>query len=151
MTTVHQVPSDIMIRRLSDKLRTMPQISPPSWSLLVKTGSHRERPPQDKDWWYTRCASLLRKLYLHGPLGLSNLESIYGGRTRVQYAKAHHRKSGQSVIRKPLQQLEVAELVVKKSNQGRILTSKGLSLLDKLSTEIFRDIVKENDSLARYT
>jgi len=150
MPTAYDVPQDILIRRLAEHLRTVAQISPPTWSPFVKTSSHAERPPQDRDWWHKRCASLLRKVYLHGPIGLSELEAAYGGRTSVGYSKAHHRDAGGVSIRKPLQQLEAAGFVTKKANNGRVLTSKGTSLVDKVSSEIFKGLAKEQPELARY-
>jgi small subunit ribosomal protein S19e len=120
------------------------------WAYMVKTGSHAERPPADREWWYTRAASILRKLYLHGPLGLSDLESMYGGRKSVGYSLAHHRDGGGSNIRRILQQLESAGLVAKEGKKGRVLTNKGRSLLDRLSGEIFKELVKVNPELAKY-
>tara|TARA_B100001971_G_C17907635_1_gene391199 strand:+ start:48 stop:506 length:459 start_codon:yes stop_codon:yes gene_type:complete len=151
MPTVYDVPSDILIERLSEQLRKVPQITPPSWTLFVKTGSHTERPPQNRDWWYTRCASLLRKVYIKGPIGLTDLRSAYGGGTRVGSAAVHHKASGGSAIRKALMQLEAAELVSKKQGQGRFVSSRGRSLLDRISTEIFKELIKTNPSLERYT
>ncbi|MCS7117045.1 MAG: 30S ribosomal protein S19e [Nitrososphaerota archaeon] len=150
MPTVYDVPQDILIKRLAEQLKKMPQIKPPAWAAFVKTGSHAERPPQDKDWWYVRCASLLRKLYIHGPLGLNDLRSMYGGRVRRGLAPAHHRDAGGSSIRKALQQLEAVGLVAKIEGKGRVLTNLGRKKLDKLATEIFKELVKENPSLARY-
>ncbi len=150
MPTAYDVPQDILINRLAEHLRKVPQISSPAWTPFVKTGSHAERPPQDKDWWYTRCASLFRKIYLRGPIGLSELEAAYGGRTSVGYAKAHHRDAGGVAIRRPIQQLEAAGLVTKKANSGRIVTSKGTSVIDKMSGEIFKGLAEERPELARY-
>lgn len=150
MTTVYDVPPDILIKRLSEHLHKVPQIKPPSWTLFAKTGAHTERPPIDKNWWYTRCAALLRKVYVKGPIGLTDLRSMYGGNTRVGSAGTHHRAAGGSAIRKALIQLEDAELVSKKQGQGRFVSSKGRSLLDKMSTEIFKDMIKTNPSIERY-
>jgi len=150
MPTVHDVPSDLLIKRLCEHLRRMPQVAPPAWAYYAKTGSHTERPSYDRDWWYTRVASLLRKIYLHGPIGLSKLEAIYGGRKAVGFAPAHHRDGGGSNIRKALHQLEAAGLVAKQTTKGRVVTTKGRSLLDRLSNEIFKELVKTNPELARY-
>jgi small subunit ribosomal protein S19e len=151
MPTVHDVPAELLISKVTDHLRKFPQIQPPSWAQFVKTGSHAERLPASQGWWYTRCASLLRKIYLHGPLGLDDLTSMYGGRTRVHYSLAHHRDAGGSAIRKALQQLESAGFVSKQAGKGRILTSKGKSLLDRLSAEIFKELIKTDTALARYS
>lgn len=150
MPTVYDVPADALVRKLADHLRRVPQISSPSWAQYTKTGPHAERQPHDKDWWFIRCASLLRKIYCHGPIGISDLESEYGGSKSVGFALAHHRDAGGSAIRKPLQQLEAAALVIK-SRQGRVLTSKGVSLLDRLSTELFKEAVVAHPALTRYS
>jgi len=151
MPTVYDVPQDRLIKRLSEHLRRVPQISPPPWAPFVKTGSHAERPPQDRDWWYTRCASLLRKLYIHGPLGLGDLESMYGGGKRVGYGGSRKRDAGGSIIRGALKQLEAAGLVAKQEGKGRVITPRGRSLLDRLSSEIFKELTASNPSLARYS
>jgi len=152
LVVVYDVPQDMLIKRLSEELkRRYSQVSPPAWTIYVKSGSHVERQPQDKNWWYTRCASLLRKVYIHGPIGLSELRSMYGGRKSVKYYPSHHRNGGGAVIRKALHQLEASDLVKKHGDKGRIVTSQGRALLDRLSTEIFKEIVKVNPSLAKYT
>ena len=94
--------------------------------------------------------SLLRKIYIHGPIGVSQLESDYGGRKEIGYYVGHHRDAGGSAIRKAIQQLEAAGLVAKHGRKGRILTGKGVSLLDRQSTEILKELAKTKPELARY-
>ena len=127
----------------------MPGMKEPDWAHFVKTGSHAERPPENPDWWYTRAASLLRKLYLHGPVGLSDLERVYGGSKALAYFPKHHRDASGSPVRKALQQLEQAELVAK-TPKGRVLTAKGRAMLDKASKEIFASMAEADSALARY-
>ena len=143
------VPSDKLIGALAEQVKSLPGIKEPEWAHFVKTGSHAERLPENPDWWYTRAASLLRKLYVHGPVGLSDLERAYGGSKAVAYFPKHHRDAAGSPIRKVLQQLEQAELVTK-TPKGRILTPKGRAMLDKASREIFVVISEADKSLARY-
>src|SRR5437016_4496769 len=74
MPTAFEVPANELINRLAKHLKeNVSEISPPSWSEYAKTGAHKERPPQDPDWWYARCASLLRKLYVNGPAPAAGL------------------------------------------------------------------------------
>jgi len=149
MVNVHDVPSGRLISELAEQVKTLPGMEPPEWARFVKTGSHAERPPKQPDWWFTRAASLLRKLYLHGPVGLGDIERSYGGSKAVAYFPKHHRDAGGSSVRKILRQLEQAELVTK-TPKGRVLTPKGTAMLDKLSGEIFRAAVEGNKALARY-
>lgn len=150
MTTAHEVPQDLLISKLADHLKHVSQVSQPQWTAFAKTGSHALREPNEKDWWYTRCASLLRKIYIHGPVGLTQLESDYGGRKKVGYYVGHHRDAGGSAIRKAIQQLEAAGLVAKQGHRGRILTGKGVSLVDRQASEILKELAKSRPELARY-
>src|SRR5688500_3922889 len=83
MAKVFDVPADDLILRLSDQLKKDKKINPPEWDSYVKTWPHVEKIHQNRYWWYTRCASLVRKVYLHGPIGISDLKSYYGGRKRI--------------------------------------------------------------------
>lgn len=140
MPTPYDVPPDALLERLARYLKeNVGEVSPPAWSLTAKTGSHRERPPQNPDWWYVRCASLLRKLYIHGPVGVARLRVEYGGRKRKGTTREHARKSGGSAIREPMQQLEKAGFVKPEGRKGRSLTGEGISLLSRLSGEILKE------------
>jgi small subunit ribosomal protein S19e len=150
MVRVLDVPADKLIEALAEHLKKVPELEQPQWAPYVKTGSHADRPPQKSDWWYTRAASLLRKVYVHGPIGLQKLEAAYGGSKALAYFPKHHRDAGGAVIRNALKELEQAELVTKQGNKGRILTPKGVALLDKTSKEIFKELVKQLPSLERY-
>jgi small subunit ribosomal protein S19e len=149
MVSARDVPSAKLIGALAVQVRTLSAVQQPEWARFMKTGSHAERPPQDSEWWFTRAASLLRKLYLHGPVGLGDLERAYGGTKALAYFPKHHRDAGGSAIRQVLKQLEAAELVTK-TPKGRVLTSKGRAMLDKASNEIFKSMSQSDTSLARY-
>jgi len=149
MAKVFDVPADDLISKLSDQLKKDKKINPPTWASYVKTGTHAEKIPQNRDWWYTRCASLVRKVYLHGPIGISDLKSYYGGRKRIGYNLDHHKDAGGAIIRNALQQLEASGYVEKKS-KGRSISSEGMKRVDRLATEIFKDISKLNKDLERY-
>jgi small subunit ribosomal protein S19e len=149
MAKVFDVPADDLISKLSDQLKKDKKINPPEWASYVKTGPHVEKIPQNRDWWYTRCASLVRKVYLHGPIGISDLKSYYGGRKRIGYNLDHHKDAGGAIIRNALQQLEASGYVEKKG-KGRSISSEGMKRVDRLATEIFKDISKLNKDLERY-
>jgi len=151
LTTVYDVPADILIDRLSKYLKeNVREVRPPEWAAYVKTGSHVERAPHNPDWWYVRAASILRKLYIKGPIGVSRLRKLYGGRKRRGVKPAHFRKAGGSIIRHILQQLEEAGLAEKDGNKGRVLTPKGRSLLDAMAARIKRELEREIPELKAY-
>lgn len=138
MTTVYDVPHTLLISRVAEILKTVEALSPPTWYLQVKTGVAKENSPQNPDWWYLRAASILRKLYLRGPIGLERLAALYSDKRRRGRSPPHSMKASRKIIRTILQQLEAAGLVEKQGNRGRILSSRGRSLLDKVAYEISR-------------
>jgi len=151
LPTPYDVPASVLIKRLAQFLRgNVDKIVPPTWTVFAKTGSHAERPPEDPDWWFTRCASLLRKIYLKSPIGIARLRSEYGGRVDQGVKPEHARKGGGAIIRKALQQLEAAGLVETLRKRGRVLTGEGRRLLDRLSTEIKDELEKKRPELKKY-
>lgn len=151
MPTAYDVPAEELLKRLAEYIKgNVREVSPPDWAIYSKTGVHVERAPQDPDWWYVRSASLLRKLYFRGPLGVSRLRKLYGGRKRRGCAPAHFRKAGGSILRHMAQQLEAAGLVIKIEGKGRVISSKGRSLLDAMSAQIKRELEREVAQLKIY-
>ena len=151
MPTPYDVPASLLIDRLARYLKNnMDPIKPPEWAPFVKTGVHKERPPENPDWWYIRCASLLRKIYIKGPVGVERLRSEYGGRKDRGVRPEHTMKGSGAIIRNALKQLEEANLVKTVNRKGRIVTSEGRRLLDLLSTEIKRELEKEIPELKVY-
>ena len=136
MVTVKDVPTDKLIEKLSKELKKMKEVKPPEWAAFVKTGPHAERPPDNPDWWYVRAASLLRKIQLQGPIGVSKLRNWYGGRKKRGSKPEKHVKAGGKIIRLCLQQLEAAGLVKQMKTKGRVITPKGQAILDKVASDI---------------
>ncbi len=127
-----------LIRTTARYLKENRIVSMPKWAPFVKTGVSKDRPPSDPDWWYVRCAAILRKLYIHNEgLGVSRLRRMYGGRHRMGHRNPHFAPGSGSVIRKALQQLEGAGLI-EKSKKGRVLTKKGRQLLEEISDSILK-------------
>ena len=135
MVSVQEVNADQLIQQVSVKLKENNKIKAPAWAEYVKTGAHAERHPDNPDWFYVRCASMLRKLYIEQNVGVGKLRSWYGGRKNRGVKPEKHVDASANVIRKAFQQLEAAGLV-KKDTVGRTITPKGRSLLDKTTLEV---------------
>ncbi len=135
MVTVRDVEAQKLIEKLKEELKKFEEIKPPPWSFFVKSGVHKERPPEQEDFWFIRAASILRRLYLNGPVGVERLRTYYGGRKQRGTRPARFRKASGNIIRKILQQLEKAGLV-EKDKKGRKLSRKGISFLDRIAYEV---------------
>ncbi len=123
--------SDLMTVARAE-LEKLPELKPPDWLMHVKTGLGKERRPDNiADFWYSRCASLLFALS-HGASGVQALRNKYGSKQKhTRGGKFHHKKAGGKIIRTALQMLEKIGFVEKEKN-GRVLTSKGQSFINKL-------------------
>ena len=133
MVTVYDVEPNKLIEKAAEKLKGM-RIAKPDFVGLVKSGAHTERPPLQDNFWYIRCASILRQAYVNEKVGINKLRRHYGGRKRRGLRPERHAPAGGSTIRKAMQGLEKAGLLIKQKN-GRILSPKGRQFLDTVAKE----------------
>ena len=150
MTTPYDVPAKELINELAKKLRKDKFITMPEEIRYVKTGVDRENSPSNRDWWYVRCASILRKIYIKNAVGIERLRAEYGGK-RDRGSKPYKARSGSgSIVRRAVNQLENAGYVAKIRGKGRIITSKGRSFLDNTSQEVQKNIEVYYPGLKKY-
>lgn len=150
MTTAYDVPAAELIGKLAEKLKENDKIAPPEWAEFVKTGVHKELPPVQEDWWYIRCAAILRSVYKNGPIGVERLSSVYGGKQN-RGSKPHRKAKGSgSIIRKAVQQLETAGFVATTDKEGRIVSPAGRSLVDNTAFEVKNEIIESYPELSKY-
>ncbi len=138
MTSVYDVNAGELIKAVSETLKQKSELKAPEWTAFVKTGVHKEKPPEEKDWWYIRLAAILRSLYIKNPVGVQRLRTKFGGRRKRGYKPKKHFKAGGKIIRTALQLLEKEGLVTNTSKKGRMLTDKGKSLLDKQAAKLVK-------------
>lgn len=149
MTTAYDVPAEILINNVAQKLKNDNKVIAPEWAKFAKTGANKELSPDNANWWFVRCASILRRIYIDGPVGVSRLRSFYGGKHRNGVKPARFSKASGSVIREALQQLDSAGLV-KAQKVGRSISPQGQSLMDDAAHEVKQELVKSNPALAKY-
>ena len=138
MVTVYDVPAEKLILKVSEKLEENDKIVPPEWAEFAKTGIHTERAPVQQDWWYTRAASIMRKLYVKGPMGTSKLAGEYGGFNDRGCKPNKAVKGSRNIVRKCLIQLQDAGLLeATQDKQGRKISPAGQKLLDNSAKEVF--------------
>src|SRR3989344_3840651 len=134
MATIYDANTQELIKKVAEALKE--KIKAPEWSKYVKTGVSKERPPMEKDWWYMRAASVLRKIYLLGPIGTNKLRVKYSSRKNRGYAPEKTFRGSGKIIRTILQQLEGIGFIKKEEKdirKGRMITPQGKSFLDKLA------------------
>ncbi len=136
MANVFEADPQSLIGAAAEKLKAA-GIPKPDYVTYVKSGPGKERVPQSADFWYVRCASVLRQVYLNGPIGISKLRTKYGSKKGHVMTRHHHYRAGGSIIKDAFDALE-KKGYVKVTKQGRVITPSGKSFLDKLSAQTLK-------------
>lgn len=150
MTTVYDVPPEQLIRKVGERLKGEEKMKPPAWAQFAKTGAHREKAPVQKDWWYFRVASVMRKVYTDGPIGTSRLSSDFGGKRDKGSAPYKAVKGSRSIVRQSIHQLESLGYITTYKNKGRIVTPAGRALLDNAAHELLKELSEARPELKKY-
>ena len=135
MASAYDINPTELINKAAIGLKKTKGVQIPDWALYVKTGAGKERVPDSVDWWFIRAASILRKVYMRGPIGVSKLRNFYGCKKNRGVKPEKFYKASGKIIRTMLQQLEAEGLikaVEKGVHKGKVVTPKGRSFLDTL-------------------
>lgn len=124
--------------KLAEALKKILEFKQPEWSEFVKSGTAKERPIEDPDFWHKRVASILRQIYRRKIVGVNKLRTKYGSKKDRGMKPEEFRKAGGKIIRTILQQSDKAgftEIIKntkekKEKKSGRILTKKGKEFLE---------------------
>jgi len=119
---------------LAEALKKLKEFEKPEWVDFVKSGTNRQRPIGDVDFWHKRAASILRQIYVNKLVGVQRLRTRYGGRKDMGMRPPRFKKSSGKIIRVILQQCDKAGLTEKTEgkNAGRKLTQKGKDFMEAL-------------------
>jgi small subunit ribosomal protein S19e len=135
MITVFDVNPNKLIHAVAKELEKDKKITPPEFTKYVKTGPHAELAPVQKNFWYIRCASILRQAYVRNKISLGGLKVHYGGAQKNVVHVPHHKDAGGAIIRNAFKQLEAAGYLIKEKD-GRILSPQGRKFLDGVSSKL---------------
>ncbi|XP_013390828.1 40S ribosomal protein S19 [Lingula anatina] len=136
--SVKDVDQHKFTKALGAFLKKSGKLKVPEWTDLVKLARFNELSPYDDDWFYIRCASIARHLYVRAPVGVGTLTKVYGARKNNGTAPSHWCRGSASVARKCLQALEGLKIVEQDQNGGRRLSSQGRRDLDRIASQINR-------------
>jgi len=140
MNPVYDLDAQEYNLKLADALKKISEFKKPEWVEFVKSGPAKERPIDEPDFWYKRCASILKQLYRRKVVGVNRLRTKYGSKKNRGYKPEAFKKAGGKIIRTILQQSDNAgftEIVkhirgVRERKSGRQLTEKGKKFLERI-------------------
>ena len=150
MATLFDAPAEDLVEALADELAD--DLEQPEWAELAKTGTARELPPEQADFWALRGASILRKVAVDGPVGVERLSTAYGdakqGSTRYRVRPNRKTDGSKKIVRTLLQQLEDAGYIETREGEGRAVSGDGRALLDETAAEVIEAL--DRPELERY-
>jgi len=126
--------------KLAEALKKIPEFKSPEWIELVKSGTGKQRPIEDADFWYKRSASVLKQIYKRGVVGVSRLRTKYGNKKKRGAKPPVFVRASGKILRTILQQADKAgftEIVkdtrgLKKRKPGRVLTKRGKEFMESI-------------------
>ena len=138
MNPVYEIPANEYNLKLAEALKKVSEFKEPEWIAFVKSGSAKERPIEDPDFWYKRSASILRQIYKKKLVGVNRLRTKYGSKKNRGFKPERFQRAGGKIIRTILQQAdkagftEIAQDIkgVRKKRPGRQLTQKGKEFME---------------------
>mmetsp|Transcript_18923 Transcript_18923/g.27844 ORF Transcript_18923/g.27844 Transcript_18923/m.27844 type:complete len:158 (+) Transcript_18923:56-529(+) len=138
--TIKDVDAHEFVKRYAVHLKKQGKISLPELVDLMKTSVSRELAPYDEDWFYIRCASLARRLYVRQGTGVGSFSKVYGAKKRRGTLPGHFCRASRGVIRNCLKQLQkvgVLEAMPEGKKGGRRVTKQGQQDCDRIAKEIW--------------
>eukprot|EP00824_Muranothrix_gubernata_P018693 TRINITY_DN37889_c0_g1_i1.p2 TRINITY_DN37889_c0_g1~~TRINITY_DN37889_c0_g1_i1.p2 ORF type:complete len:162 (+),score=26.42 TRINITY_DN37889_c0_g1_i1:49-486(+) len=134
--SVKDVRSHEFIKAYAAHLERTGKVELPKWADIVKTAPYKELAPYEPDWFFLRCASLARHIYMRGGKGVGAFRKMYGGRYNRGVQPEKFARAAGSIIRKALQELEKIGVVEKHPNGGRRITQNGQRDLDRIAAQV---------------
>ena len=92
-------------------------------------------PPLDPDWYYVRAASIMRKIYLNGGIGVGALAHWYGQAKSTKSRPEHFVPAARGLIRHILRNLQAVNLVEEAEKGGRRVTPEGQKVRTRRAQE----------------
>ena len=140
MNPIYELDAHEYNLKLAEALKKVPEFKAPEWIEFVKSGSAKERPIDEPDFWYKRAASILRQIYKRNVVGVNRLRTKYGSKKNRGMKPEKFKRAGGKIIRTILQQADAAGFTeiakpvrsVRSKKPGRQLTQKGKEFMEGL-------------------
>ncbi|KAH9255517.1 hypothetical protein BASA81_006334 [Batrachochytrium salamandrivorans] len=136
-TTVKDVAAAAFVKAYAQHLKRQGKLEVPKWVDYVKTSTARELAPYDPDWFYIRCASIARKIYLRPNTGVGALTKVYGSNFRRGAKSEHFHEASSGLMRYMVKQLEAIKVLERSvDGKGRKISRIGQQDLDRIAAHV---------------
>jgi len=159
------VPPNRFIALFAKNLEQSGKFEVPEWMDFVKTTTHKQLAPYEPNWLFIRAAAIARQIYLKGKgIGVKALRTKFGSRGTNGTISDHHYQACGKIIRYCIKQLEkmgLVETIVAKVEEedgeeagkqwtnGRRVSKKGRTDMDRVAKEVQKQVILEKEAMAK--
>ena len=131
--TVRDVAANKWIKAMAQQFKREGKLMVPTCTDFLKTSHGRERAPQNHDWYFYRCAAVLRHIYLRPGNGYGGLSKSFGGKKNRGCLPELTVKAATGPLHWACKSLEGLKLVAKGKVKGRVITREGRKRCDTVA------------------
>merc|ERR1712100_198974 len=131
--TVRDVAANKWIKAMAQQFKREGKLMVPNCTDFLKTSHGRERAPQNNDWYYYRCAAVLRKIYLRPGNGYGGLSKAFGNKKNKGSLPESTVRASIGPLHWACKSLEGLKLIGKGKAKGRVLTREGRKRCDTVA------------------
>lgn len=135
--TVRDVKTFRFIKVMASHLKQSGKLFVPNCAEYIKTSHGREKAPENPDWYYIRCAAVLRRIYLRPGTGLGGLSKKFGSKKNRGSQPEITTRAATGPLHWACKSLEGLKYISKGKVSGRILTKEGRRVADTIAANIF--------------
>ena len=134
--TVKDVKPFRWIKVMAKHMKQEGKLFVPNCTEYIKTSHGRERAPQNPDWYYMRCAAVLRRIYLRPGVGLGGLSKKFANKKNRGSRPEITTRAAKGPLHWACKSLEGLKLVTKGKESGRVLTREGRKRCDTIASNV---------------
>eukprot|EP00455_Lapot_gusevi_P016160 TRINITY_DN1826_c0_g2_i1.p1 TRINITY_DN1826_c0_g2~~TRINITY_DN1826_c0_g2_i1.p1 ORF type:complete len:167 (-),score=53.52 TRINITY_DN1826_c0_g2_i1:50-550(-) len=108
----------------------------PRCAEIIKTSHGRERAPQNVDWYYIRCAAVLRAIYVRPGQGYGGLSKRFGIKKNRGSQPEITTRAARGPLHWACRSLEGLKLITKGKEGGRVITKEGRKKVDTIAFNV---------------
>ena len=134
--TVKDVPANKWVRAMASHLKQSGKLFVPNCTEYIKQSSANDRGPQNPDWYYYRCAAVLRRIYQRPGVGYGGLSKPFGMKKNNGSRPEHFVRASKGPLHWVCKSLEGMKLIQKGKVSGRVITREGRRKADAIAFNV---------------
>ena len=134
--TLRDVAANKWVRAMALHLKQSGKLFVPNCAELMKQSTGNERAPQNVDWYFFRCAAVLRRVYVRPGTGYGGLAKAFAILKNNGSRPEKTVKASRGLLHWACRSLEGLKLLGKGKESGRVLTREGKRKCDAIAFNV---------------